>query len=70
VYSIDQLASVLVNLNSSFEDGTVSAFAQDPLTMGPTAVPEPGTFILMAIGLAGIAGLRVRRAILIKKNGR
>jgi hypothetical protein len=47
--------------NAIFGMNTPAYFAIDNLVLGTTAVPEPGSLILMALGLAGLAGLARKR---------
>ena len=61
--------SLQFGLSSSDNDpvygmNTPAYFAIDNLTLGTNGVPEPGTLIMMAIGLTGLAGLaRKRRGV-------
>jgi hypothetical protein len=40
---------------------TYRAFELDNLAVGTTPVPEPGTILLMGLGLAGLAGMQIKR---------
>jgi hypothetical protein len=43
-----------------FDEASAPRFAFDNLTFGAAAVPEPSLFVLVAVGLAGIAAARRR----------
>jgi hypothetical protein len=64
-YSIADLAKVANDVNSSFEGGFVSDFAQAHLELPAVTapVPEPSTWLLMlaALGASGITGWRRRQ---------
>jgi hypothetical protein len=50
-YTIDDLDLIAEELGNSFDDGTVSTWAQDHLAAPDTAaVPEPSTWVSMLIG--------------------
>jgi uncharacterized protein (TIGR03382 family) len=65
IFSIGDLYSLLVDINTSFQNGIPSAFAEDHLvspTSAPASVPEPATLTLCALGLAGAMLQRRRRS--------
>jgi hypothetical protein len=64
-YAISDIAGLANELNSSFEGGFVSPFADNhlllPAVTPPPGVPEPATWALMILGLGAAGGLLRRR---------
>jgi len=65
-YSLTDLDSLADEINAAFNDGTVTAFAQQHLEIASappgTSVPEPGSAAMLVSGLVGWAAARRRRA--------
>jgi hypothetical protein len=51
----------LEDVNSAFQGGVPSQFAQDHLLMPTESVPEPATLSLLGIAVAALTARRVRR---------
>jgi hypothetical protein len=65
-FTFSDLDIQLVGLNNAFDDGTVaSSFAQEHLIApgSSTAMPEPPTLLLAAVGVLAAAIFRMKRAL-------
>jgi hypothetical protein len=62
-YSFVDFSSLLNDVNASFDGGFVSVFAQDHLELPAiaTPVPEPSTWLLMLVSMAGFGCNSLRR---------
>jgi hypothetical protein len=62
-FTITDLDIDLAGLNNAFDDGQPSAFAQDHLVApgSSTAMPEPSSLLLLAIGIFGVAFVARKR---------
>jgi hypothetical protein len=58
ICSIDNLFGDIDSLNTSFDGGTPSSFAQNNLLAPATSVPEPSSLLLLIVGLGSLRILR------------
>jgi hypothetical protein len=58
IVSINDLGTLVSDLNASFSNGFVSQFAQDHLEAPSASVPEPSSLVLWGSGLLGLAAVR------------